>query len=284
MTENGGYNDKYTAIRDFISGIKDWPNPPKPLPPKPMTFAQSGVGLTKIGNWFDFETVTINSSLCVKGPLAKTFEELDQPMGFVKYSIVLNVGGSELDGSGIKDFGYVFGRVSPNYKPHEVSKLQLSLKRNDLLEIVVENQGRLTWETTNDFKGMVGPVMLDGAQLTGWTSCAVDVQRLVDVTAQSSVSSTFNVGDVFRGDFTATGKGDTFIDVSNWGKGVVWLNGFNLGRYWGSAGPQKYLYIPAPLITNGKNTLIFLELEQLSSECKGTQCTINLLDHPLLYK
>ncbi|KAK6024928.1 hypothetical protein OSTOST_09185, partial [Ostertagia ostertagi] len=200
--------------------------------------------LTKIGNWFDFESETISSSQCVQNPLAKTFEELDQAMGFVKYSVRLNIGGSELDGSGVRDFGYVFvnkqfkGRISPHYKPHEVSKLQLSLKRNDLLEIVVENQGRLTWETINDFKGIVSPVKLDGAQLTGWTSCAVDVQQLVNVTALSSVLSTFNVGDVFRGDFTAIEKGDTYIDVSNWGKGVVWLNGFNLGRYWSSAGPQ----------------------------------------------
>ncbi|VDO59510.1 unnamed protein product [Haemonchus placei] len=215
---------------------------------------------------------------------------LDQPMGFVKYSVHLNVGGSVLDCSGVRDFGYVFvnkqfrGRVSPHYKPHEVKELQLSLKRNDLLEIVVENQGRLTWETINDYKGIVNPVKLDGAQLTGWTSCAVDVEQLVDVTAQSSVSSVFNVGDVFRGDLTPTGKGDTFIDMSNWGKGVAWLNGFNLGRYWASAGPQKYLYVPAPLITTGKNSLVFLELEKLSSDCKGTQCSINLLDHPLLYK
>ncbi|PIO63213.1 hypothetical protein TELCIR_15198 [Teladorsagia circumcincta] len=158
------------------------------------------------------------------------------------------------------------GRVSPHYEPHEVSKLQLSLKRNDLLEIMVENQGRLTWETINDFKGIVTPVKLDGAQLTGWTSCAVDVQQLVNVTSQSSVMSTFNVGDVFRGDFVATENGDTYIDVSNWGRGV------------------KYVYIPAPVIRSGKNTLMFLELEKLSSDCKGTQCTINLLDHPLLYK
>ncbi|XGW28001.1 hypothetical protein V3C99_008085 [Haemonchus contortus] len=290
MTENGGYNDKYTAIRDFISGIVGWPNPPKQLPPKPTTFGQSGVSLTKIGNWFDFESKMINSSRCMQGPLTKTFEELDQPMGFVKYSVHLNVGGSVLDCSGVKDFGYVFvnkqfrGRVSPHYKPHEIKELQLSLKRNDLLEIVVENQGRLTWETINDYKGIVIPVKLDGAQLTGWTSCAVDVEQLVDVTAQSSVSNVFNVGDVFRGEFTPTGKGDTSIDMSNWGKGVAWLNGFNLGRYWASAGPQKYLYVPAPLVTTGKNSLLFLELEKLSSDCKGTQCSINLLDHPLLYK
>ncbi|VDM67028.1 unnamed protein product [Strongylus vulgaris] len=79
---------------------------------------------------------------------------------------------------------------------------------------------------------------------------------------------------------------DTFIDLSNWGKGVAWLNGFNLGRYWSTAGPQMYLYVPAPLLSSGKNTLVFLELEKLSSDCAsgGTPCTINLLDHPLNYK
>ncbi|WKY07604.1 hypothetical protein Q1695_007233 [Nippostrongylus brasiliensis] len=291
MAENGDYNVKYTTIRDFISGIEGWPNPIKPLPQRPRTFSQSNITMSKIGNWFDYETKTINQSRCVQTVVPKTFEELDQAMGFVKYSIRLNIGGSVLEGTGVHDFGYVFvnkqfqGRLSPHYSPHEVNQLKLSLKKNDLLEIYVENQGRRTWETINDYKGMVDAVKLDGAQLTGWTSCAVDVDQLTSAT-DTNVPSSFNVGDVFRATFHATGTGDAFIDMSNWGKGVAWLNRFNLGRYWASAGPQKYLYIPAPLFTSGSgpNTLVFLELEKFSSDCKSSSCSVNLIDHPLHFK
>ncbi|KIH57931.1 glycosyl hydrolase family 35, partial [Ancylostoma duodenale] len=312
MTENGDYNDKYKAIRDFISGIKGWTHPPQDLPAKPKSFAQSGIVLSKIGNWFDFEQKTINPSRSVQGPVAKTFEDvccagyplhvrdkmeclqLNQAMGFVKYSTKLSIGGSVLDGTGVRDFGYVFvnrqfkGMLSPHYKPHEVKQLKLALKKNDLLEILVENQGRLTWETANDYKGIISAVKLDGSQLTGWTSSPMDVQQLAFVSTSQTAATPFGVGDVFSGDFVASGKGDTFLDMSNWGKGVAWINGFNLGRYWSTAGPQKYLYVPAPLLTEGKNSLVFLELEKLSSDCKSSgsllTCTINLLDHPLKYK
>ena len=69
--------------------------------------------------------------------------------------------------------------------------------------------------------------------------------------------------------------GDTYIDLTGWGKGVVWINGFNLGRFW-EIGPQKRLYLPAPLLQQGENTIIIFETEGRSLE------TITLLDKPCL--
>ena len=46
--------------------------------------------------------------------------------------------------------------------------------------------------------------------------------------------------------------------------GVVWINGFNLGRYW-SAGPTETLYVPAPVLKNGVNEIVIFEQEKLSS-------------------
>ena len=53
--------------------------------------------------------------------------------------------------------------------------------------------------------------------------------------------------------------GDTFVRMDNWSKGVVWINGFNLGRYW-VKGPQQTLYLPAPLLRTGRNEIIVFEL------------------------
>jgi beta-galactosidase len=39
-----------------------------------------------------------------------------------------------------------------------------------------------------------------------------------------------------------TETGDTFIDMQNWGKGVIFVNGRNIGRFW-KVGPQQTLYI-----------------------------------------
>eukprot|EP00884_Botryococcus_braunii_P022535 jgi/Botrbrau1/8966/Bobra.0148s0075.2 len=56
---------------------------------------------------------------------------------------------------------------------------------------------------------------------------------------------------------------DTFLSVKGWGKGLAWINGFNLGWYWPSHGPQETQYVPGPLLKAGDNELILLELEKL---------------------
>jgi len=66
------------------------------------------------------------------------------------------------------------------------------------------------------------------------------------------VQASFNISEA---------AADTFMSMNGWYKGVVWVNGFNLGRYWTAAGPQRTLYLPAPLLRAGCNTLIILELQ-----------------------
>ena len=62
-----------------------------------------------------------------------------------------------------------------------------------------------------------------------------------------------------KGTFYLSTVADTYLDMSNWGKGVVWVNGHNLGRYW-SVGPQQTLYLPAEWLKKGDNDLVVLEL------------------------
>ena len=56
-------------------------------------------------------------------------------------------------------------------------------------------------------------------------------------------------------------------------QGFIWINGFNLGRYWPVVGPQETLYLPAPLLRHGKNTIVVLELERSPLDCAGTRAT-----------
>jgi len=53
---------------------------------------------------------------------------------------------------------------------------------------------------------------------------------------------------------------DTFIDMSGWGKGCVFVNDFNIGRFW-NVGPQRTLYIPGPLMKSGHNEIVIFETE-----------------------
>ncbi len=69
-----------------------------------------------------------------------------------------------------------------------------------------------------------------------------------------------NTPAFYRFSFEVSECFDTFLDFAGWGKGCAFINGFNLGRFW-EIGPQKRLYIPAPLLRVGKNEIILFETE-----------------------
>ena len=60
---------------------------------------------------------------------------------------------------------------------------------------------------------------------------------------------------------------DTFLNMEDWTKGVVWVNGVNLGRYW-NIGPQVTLYLPAPFLHAGDNEIIVFEEKEAAPERK----------------
>lgn len=62
---------------------------------------------------------------------------------------------------------------------------------------------------------------------------------------------------------------DTFLDLSAWGKGVAFINGFNLGWYWPSIGPQNHYYVPGPLLKDGNNSIVLLEMEDTPDDLTG---------------
>lgn len=73
-------------------------------------------------------------------------------------------------------------------------------------------------------------------------------------------------------DHRFTSKGfyaDTFLDLSSWGKGVAFVNGFNLGWYWPSIGPQNHYYVPGPLLKEGVNEIVLVEMEKAADELSG---------------
>jgi beta-galactosidase len=61
------------------------------------------------------------------------------------------------------------------------------------------------------------------------------------------------------GFFTLDRVGDAFLDVSSLGKGVLWINGKCLGRFW-NIGPQMTLYVPAPWLKQGRNEVVVFDM------------------------
>jgi beta-galactosidase len=135
------------------------------------------------------------------------------------------------------------------------------------LAIVVEDQGRVDYGTRiGEHKGLIGGVALDGVELAGWTARSLDLDR---VPALAPAVSPERAGVFPAGPFLAAGEleleepADLFLDTLQWGKGLAWLNGFLLGRYW-RRGPQRTLYVPAPVTRAGRNEIVVLEFEAMA--------------------
>ena len=130
------------------------------------------------------------------------------------------------------------------------------------MDFVVENLGRVNYGEPHDFnqkKGLwEGPVSIDGSILSNWTIVPLEfkgawvrgLQNWKPFTAANAQGPV-----AVRATFVVDTPADTFLDMSAWGKGVVFINGFNLGRYWTPVGPQVTLYLPAPLLNVGVNTV-----------------------------
>ena len=130
------------------------------------------------------------------------------------------------------------------------------------LEILVEGMGRINFgHNMNDRKGINGNVTLDGNILNGWEMANLPFdEQFVNNLNNSSNNKNISMkkGIIYRGMFNLQELADTFIDVSQWEKGIVFINGKNLGRYW-KVGPQFRLYCPASYLRN-INTILIVDL------------------------
>jgi len=135
-----------------------------------------------------------------------------------------------------------------------------------VLDILVENMGRINYgPALTDFKGL-GPVgvLCDNYYLFGWTIYPLPLTSLSGLPFQTR--TTGDGPSFFKGTFSIEGTPlDTYFNMEGWTKGNVFVNGFNLGRYW-HVGPQLSLYVPAPLLVNGTNEVIVFETEGAFSE------------------
>lgn len=161
----------------------------------------------------------------------------------------------------------------------------LQLKKDDankdlILTILVENLGRINYarngqKMDNQKKGLQGSVTFAGQALSQWQISPMEFET--DEVAKLSATNagwTTNLTNVqtpaaFRIKFsTPEEPKDTFLNVHDWGKGVVFVNGRNIGRYWPSAGPQKTLYVPGVWLkpSGQENDIILFELEKYGTK------------------
>jgi beta-galactosidase len=172
--------------------------------------------------------------------------------------------------------GEVVGSLDRRFRQNA---LQLDVKEaNSVLEILVENGGRVNYgkDLVNNLKGITKCVTLDGEELKDWTITSLPLHR-ADVAKYvfPRLRHEGNQPGFYRGTFTIEKVGDTFIDLTGWGKGAVWVNGRSLGKFWG-IGPQQTIYLPAPWMKEGENEIVVFEMESTGKR------TLHGVEKPIL--
>jgi len=113
-------------------------------------------------------------------------------------------------------------------------------------------------------KGIDHAVVINHHLHTGWEMVTLDEPALLSLMPTASKPCE-GAPAVHKFTFDVDSPADTFLDLPGFGKGTVFLNGFTLGRFW-EIGPQKRLYIPAPLLREGANELLIIETEGKTGE------------------
>jgi len=215
----------------------------------------------------------------IKNGKPMTFEDLHQDYGFVLYRTRLAGGRTAtLRIKDVRDYAIILvnGRsagVLDRRLGQDSFSLQLPAGKVRL-DILVENLGRINFGPylLKNKKGITGKVELGGEELKGWEMYSLPCKNTDGLKSLATSSG----GPVIRrGWFDMPVVADTYLDMRDWGKGVVWVNGHNLGRYW-SVGPQQTVYVPVEWLKPSKNEVVVLELLKPEvKELKG-------LDKPVL--
>lgn len=163
----------------------------------------------------------------------------------------------------------------------------------DRLDIVVEGMGRINFgRAIKDFKGLTGDVTVttgEGGKGMTWRPDGWTMRTLPDsygnalraFTRSKDSSHTAPLlhsrAGYYRGFFRLDKTGDTFVNMETWGKGLVYVNGHAIGRFW-SIGPQQTLYVPGCWLKKGRNEIVVLDVTGPSKPETWGQ------DHPELDK
>ncbi len=262
INELGQATPKYDALRKVILQHRTGkaPIPPQPDPVPVMEIPETGMQ--------PFATLWNNLPPPTLSVQPKPFEYYDHYDGFALYKTRL-IGRKQgkLTITELHDYATVF--VDGNYigtidrsKGENSIDLPPGKSRNPVLEILVEGMGRINFaQELIDRKGITERVTLNGMTLMNWEFYPLPMDR--DYLGHLSREETAHKpGLFFRGTFRLDQVADTYFDLSGYKKGVVWVNGHNLGRYW-EIGPQYRLYCPATWLRKGANEIMVFDLHQL---------------------
>lgn len=262
IDEQGRATPKYMALRKLIGSYlpkrEKLPAIPDPIPA--MAFPETDL--------VPFTSVWNNMPCPVLSVQPKPFEAYGQDYGFMLYSTRLTGHKrGKLTVIDLHDYATVF--LDGKYLGTLDRRLginSIELPQTDseypLLEIFTEGMGRINFaHSMIDRKGITDRVILNGMTLMNWEVRGYPMSDGYVESLEATAVEMTRPGVFFRGTLKLDERADTFIDMTNFVKGFVWVNGHNLGRYW-EIGPQTRLYCPASWLRDGENEIIVFDLHK----------------------
>ncbi len=280
LDEAGNPNEKYEAIRRMLKKYYPEIKQMKPLVKESMAVNKSQL-TDKVSLFSTLETI----SQPVSSVYPQTMEELGQNTGYLLYRTRIKKDAEKekiriIDG---RDRAQVYldqEFVASQYQ-HEIGEdIFIEAKENDSqLDLLMENMGRVNYGhrllTETQQKGLRQGVMADLHFISNWQQYCLALETVTTVDFSGDWQA--ETPSFYRYEVTITEPEDCYLDLSKFGKGVVFVNDVNIGRFW-EVGPTLSLYIPKSFLHSGKNELIIFETEGRYSQ------EINLSDKPIFKK
>lgn len=265
IDEQGNATAKYHMLRRMIKEAVDYPVPAIPAPVTAISIPSISMKyMTSIWNRLPAPVLS---------PQPKPMEAYGQNQGLILYRTQL-IGhkSGKLTITEPHDYALVFldGQfIDTVWRDGGQWTVQLPKTNtaNPQLDILVEGMGHINFaQYMIDRKGITDRVTLNGMTLMNWETFLLPMDpAFVTKAAQPDRGIDTRKGQFFKGQFSLSQTGDTYFDMSRYSKGILYINGHNLGRYW-NIGPQQRLYCPASWLKKGENEIIIFDLHQEKAE------------------
>ncbi len=278
LDEAGNATEKFMLFREAIQKNLPAGTVLPAVPAKKESIAINNIQFTQTGSLFSI----LPAAVVNKTPLS--FEDLKQPYGFVLYRSTLAAHQKSIFKiNGLRDYAIVMidGKrvgVLDRMKGTDSLEIEASAK-TQRLDILVENMGRINFgpHLLKNKKGIIENVTLGNKVIENWQMFGLPFTNPSTLKLKTDSKPAADIPAVKKGSFVLDHPADSYLDFTQWGKGFVWVNGHNLGRYW-SIGPQQTVYVPAEWLKKGKNEIIVLEL------LKPNEYKLKGLQEPVLNK
>ena len=200
-------------------------------------------------------------------------EQFNQGWGTILYRTTLSEAtpaGTVLKITEVHDWAQIYadGKLLARLdrRKGEFTTILPALKKGTQLDILVEAMGRVNFDKSiHDRKGITEKVELvsgnQAKELKNWTvyNFPVDYSFIKDK-KYNDTKILPAMPAYYKSTFKLDKVGDTFLDMSTWGKGMVWVNGHAMGRFW-EIGPQQTLFMPGCWLKEGENEILILDLK-----------------------